>query len=95
MEVINTIGRRKAAIARVYMTEGKGQITINNRDFSISRRRYVRDGRKSRRRSEAKFQNCWNCPTSRATSMFIPAGVTDEILLKRWFWLPKGAATTT
>ena len=33
MEVINTIGRRKAAIARVYMTEGKGQITVNNRDF--------------------------------------------------------------
>lgn len=33
MEVINTIGRRKAAIARVYMTEGKGQITINKRDF--------------------------------------------------------------
>jgi small subunit ribosomal protein S9 len=33
MEVINTIGRRKAAIARVYMSEGKGQITINNRDF--------------------------------------------------------------
>ena len=34
MEVINTIGRRKAAIARVYMTEGKGQITVNNRDFT-------------------------------------------------------------
>ena len=33
MEVINSIGRRKAAIARVYMSEGKGQITINNRDF--------------------------------------------------------------
>jgi small subunit ribosomal protein S9 len=33
MEVINTIGRRKAAIARVYMSEGKGQITVNNRDF--------------------------------------------------------------
>ncbi len=33
MEVINTIGRRKAAIARVYLSEGKGQITINNRDF--------------------------------------------------------------
>jgi len=31
--VINTIGRRKAAIARVYMSEGKGQITVNNRDF--------------------------------------------------------------
>lgn len=33
MEVINTIGRRKAAIARVYMTEGKGKITINKRDY--------------------------------------------------------------
>jgi small subunit ribosomal protein S9 len=33
MEVINTIGRRKAAIARVYVSEGKGQITVNNRDF--------------------------------------------------------------
>jgi len=33
MEVINTIGRRKAAIARVYMSEGKGQITVNKRDF--------------------------------------------------------------
>jgi small subunit ribosomal protein S9 len=33
MEVINSIGRRKAAIARVYMSEGKGQITVNNRDF--------------------------------------------------------------
>jgi len=31
--VINTIGRRKAAIARVYMSEGKGQITVNDRDF--------------------------------------------------------------
>ena len=33
MEVINTIGRRKAAIARIYISEGKGQITINNRDY--------------------------------------------------------------
>ena len=33
MEVINTIGRRKAAIARIYMSEGKGQIIVNNRDF--------------------------------------------------------------
>lgn len=31
--MINTIGRRKAAIARVYMSEGKGQITVNDRDF--------------------------------------------------------------
>lgn len=33
MEVINTIGRRKAAIARVYLSDGKGQIMVNNKDF--------------------------------------------------------------
>jgi small subunit ribosomal protein S9 len=33
MEVINTIGRRKAAVARLYMSEGKGQIIVNKRDF--------------------------------------------------------------
>lgn len=31
MEVINTIGRRKTSVARVYMNPGKGQITINER----------------------------------------------------------------
>ena len=31
MEVINTVGRRKAAVARVYLSEGKGNITINKR----------------------------------------------------------------
>lgn len=33
MEVINTIGRRKAAIARLYLNDGKGKITINHKDF--------------------------------------------------------------
>ena len=33
MEVINTIGRRKRAIARVYLSEGKGQITVNDKDY--------------------------------------------------------------
>ena len=33
MEVINAIGRRKAAVARVYLNDGKGQITINDREF--------------------------------------------------------------
>jgi ribosomal protein S9 len=28
MEVINAIGRRKAAVARVYLNDGKGQIMI-------------------------------------------------------------------
>ena len=33
MEVINAIGRRKAAVARVYVNEGKGNITINKRSL--------------------------------------------------------------
>jgi small subunit ribosomal protein S9 len=33
MEVVNTIGRRKTAVARVYISEGKGNITINKREF--------------------------------------------------------------
>jgi small subunit ribosomal protein S9 len=33
MEVINAIGRRKAAVARVYLSSGKGNIIINNRDY--------------------------------------------------------------
>ena len=34
MEVINAIGRRKAAIARVFVKEGKGDITINGRELA-------------------------------------------------------------
>ena len=34
MEVINTIGRRKTSVARVYMQPGKGSITVNNKDFT-------------------------------------------------------------
>jgi len=33
MEVINSVGRRKASVARVYLKEGKGNITINKKDF--------------------------------------------------------------
>lgn len=33
MEIINAIGRRKSSIARVYVSEGKGQIMVNERDF--------------------------------------------------------------
>ncbi|MBQ9583168.1 MAG: 30S ribosomal protein S9 [Bacteroidales bacterium] len=31
MEVINALGRRKSAVARVYVSTGKGNITINDR----------------------------------------------------------------
>jgi len=34
MEVVNTVGRRKSAIARVYLSEGKGNIRINNKDLA-------------------------------------------------------------
>lgn len=34
MEVINTIGRRKAAIARIYVKEGNGVIKVNGRDYT-------------------------------------------------------------
>ena len=34
MEVINTIGRRKTAVARVYMQPGKGNITVNSKDYT-------------------------------------------------------------
>ena len=33
METVNAIGRRKSAIARVYISEGKGKITVNDRAF--------------------------------------------------------------
>lgn len=33
MEVINALGRRKAAVARIYVSEGNGKITINKRDL--------------------------------------------------------------
>ena len=33
MDVIHKIGRRKTAIARVYLSKGKGNITVNKRDM--------------------------------------------------------------
>ena len=34
MEMINALGRRKSAVARIYLTEGNGKITINKRDLT-------------------------------------------------------------
>ena len=33
MEIIHKIGRRKTAVARVYLSEGKGNIIVNDRDL--------------------------------------------------------------
>ncbi|MDE7408804.1 MAG: 30S ribosomal protein S9 [Muribaculaceae bacterium] len=35
MEKINALGRRKAAVARVYLTEGTGQIIIDKRPIDV------------------------------------------------------------
>ena len=35
MEVIHKIGRRKTAVARVYVAKGKGNITINKKDMTV------------------------------------------------------------
>ena len=32
MDTIHTIGRRKSAVARIYMGKGKGKITVNNKE---------------------------------------------------------------
>ena len=33
MDTIHTIGRRKASVARIYLSKGKGKITVNGKDF--------------------------------------------------------------
>jgi small subunit ribosomal protein S9 len=33
MDMINTVGRRKAAVARVFLKKGDGAITVNGRDY--------------------------------------------------------------
>jgi len=45
MDTVNTVGRRKASIARIYVNKGKGKITINKRDindyFPIEMHQYI------------------------------------------------------
>lgn len=45
MEVVNAVGRRKTAVARVYLNEGKGNITINKKSleeyFTLPTLQYV------------------------------------------------------
>lgn len=33
MEIVNTLGRRKSAVARIYVSEGKGNVTVNKREL--------------------------------------------------------------
>ena len=45
MKQVNALGRRKSAVARVYITPGKGNITINGRElneyFTLDSLRYI------------------------------------------------------
>ncbi|MBQ1210088.1 MAG: 30S ribosomal protein S9 [Bacteroidales bacterium] len=45
MKQVNALGRRKSAVARVYIVSGKGNITINGRDlseyFTLDSLRYI------------------------------------------------------
>ena len=35
MEIINALGRRKTAVARVYMTKGSGKIVVNKKEMKV------------------------------------------------------------
>jgi small subunit ribosomal protein S9 len=35
MEITHTIGRRKTAIARVYLQPGNGVVTVNSKDYKV------------------------------------------------------------
>jgi len=45
MEIINTIGRRKSAVARIYLSKGKGNITVNKKKledyFTVDQLQYI------------------------------------------------------
>ena len=43
MEVINAIGRRKSSVARVYVSEGTGKITINKKEINEEDKKQLKD----------------------------------------------------
>jgi len=36
MEIINTLGRRKTSVARVYLKKGKGNMIVNKKDYKVA-----------------------------------------------------------
>ena len=59
MEVVNALGRRKAAIARIYVNDGKGNIVVNNRDvkeyFPLQQLQYIVNQPLNLTSSEGKY----------------------------------------
>jgi small subunit ribosomal protein S9 len=35
MQIINTIGRRKTSVARVYLSVGSGKVTVNKKELAV------------------------------------------------------------
>lgn len=59
MEVTNALGRRKAAIARIFLNDGKGSILVNNRDvkeyFPLEQLQYIVNQPLALTNSEGKY----------------------------------------
>jgi small subunit ribosomal protein S9 len=59
MEAVNALGRRKAAVARVYLNDGKGNITVNKKDvkeyFPLQQLQYIVSQPLSLTNSEGKY----------------------------------------
>jgi small subunit ribosomal protein S9 len=59
MEAVNALGRRKSAIARIYLNDGKGNIIVNNKDFKeyfpIQQLQYIVTQPLTLTNSEGKF----------------------------------------
>ena len=59
MEIVNALGRRKTAVARVYLNDGKGNIIVNNKDikeyFPIQQLQYIVTQPLSLTDTEGKF----------------------------------------
>jgi small subunit ribosomal protein S9 len=59
MEVVNTLGRRKAAVARIYVSDGKGIITVNDREmkeyFPFEQLQYIVNQPLALTNSEGKY----------------------------------------
>jgi small subunit ribosomal protein S9 len=36
MEIVNTLGRRKTSVARVYLSKGTGKVIVNNKDYKVA-----------------------------------------------------------
>jgi len=36
MEIVNTLGRRKTSVARVYLSKGTGKVIVNSKDYKVA-----------------------------------------------------------